>query len=108
MLFRDSVLEQQWLGSGSRDCKGLGRHNFLDTCVNGTSEVSIGIYVKCRLRYSGWLLDSETPHGSYGGLKLQGGFQTQMLRENVYLAPTLGRETKGMLTVGKGPRGLYG
>jgi hypothetical protein len=48
MLSRDSALEQQGPGSGSRDCKGLNRHNFLNTCPNGAKEVSIGIYVKCR------------------------------------------------------------
>jgi hypothetical protein len=47
-LSRDSALEQQWPGSGSRDCKGLKGHNFLKTCPNGASEVFIGIYVKRR------------------------------------------------------------
>ena len=28
-----------------------------------------------------------------------GGFQPQLLRKNVYLAPTIRRETKGYLTV---------
>jgi hypothetical protein len=46
----DSALDQQWLGSGSRDCKGLNKHNFLTTCLNGASEMSIGIYVKRRYR----------------------------------------------------------
>jgi hypothetical protein len=32
-----------------------------------------------------------------------GGFHLQRLRENVYLAPTLGGETKCSLTVGGGP-----
>jgi hypothetical protein len=32
--------------------------------------------------------------------KTVGGFQSQQLRENVYLAPSLGREIKGLLTVG--------
>jgi hypothetical protein len=47
-MSRDSALEQQWPGSGSRDCEGLKRHNFLNTCPNGASEVFIGIYVKRR------------------------------------------------------------
>ena len=47
---RDSALEQQWPGSGSLYCEGLNRHNFLNTCPNGESEVSIGIYVKRRCR----------------------------------------------------------
>jgi hypothetical protein len=38
------------------------------------------------------------------GSKAAGGFQPQWLRDNVYLAPTLGRETKGFLMVGEGPR----
>jgi hypothetical protein len=45
-LSRDNSLEKQWLGSGSQDCEGLKRHNFLNTCSNGAIEVSIGIYVK--------------------------------------------------------------
>jgi hypothetical protein len=32
------------------DYKGLNRHNFLDTCPNGASEVFIGIYMKCKSR----------------------------------------------------------
>jgi hypothetical protein len=45
-LSRDSALEQQWPGSGSQDYEGLKRHNFLISCLNGASEVFIGIYVK--------------------------------------------------------------
>jgi hypothetical protein len=33
-------------GSGSRDCEGSNKHNFLNTWPNGASEVLIGIYVK--------------------------------------------------------------
>ena len=47
-------------------------HNFLNTCLNGASEESIGIYANSRCRWSGHLLDLETTHGSYGGLKLLG------------------------------------
>ena len=32
----------------------------------------MGIYVKCRRRWIGWLLDLETTRGSYGGLNLLG------------------------------------
>ena len=32
-------------GCDSRDCQGSNRHNFLNTCLNGASEESIGIYV---------------------------------------------------------------
>jgi hypothetical protein len=32
-----------------------------------------------------------------------GGLLAQRLRENVYLAPTLGRETKDFFTVGEAP-----
>ena len=45
-LPRDNILEQQWSGSGSLECQSLNRHNFLETCLNGTSEVFIGIYEK--------------------------------------------------------------
>jgi hypothetical protein len=37
------------------------------------------------------------------GSEAAGGFQPQRLKENVYLAPTLGRETKGFLMVGEPP-----
>ena len=57
-------------GSDSRDCKGSNRHNFLNTCPNGASEESIGIYVKRRWRWSGCLLESDIIQGSYDGLKL--------------------------------------
>ena len=40
------------------------------------------------------MLDSKTAHRSYGGLKLLGGFWPQLLREIVYLAPTLGRDKR--------------
>jgi hypothetical protein len=45
-LSRDSALEQQWPRSGSRNCKGLNRHNFLNTCPNGAKEDCIVIYIK--------------------------------------------------------------
>jgi len=45
-----SALEQQWPGSGSRDCEGSNMHNFLSTCPNGASEVFMSIYVKRRCR----------------------------------------------------------
>ena len=32
-------------GSDSRDCQGLNRHYFLNTCLNGASKASIDIYV---------------------------------------------------------------
>jgi hypothetical protein len=47
-LSRESALEQQWLGSGSRDCEGLNKNNLLNTCPNGANEVCISIYVKLR------------------------------------------------------------
>jgi hypothetical protein len=52
------------------------------------------------------LLDSKTTRGSYGDLKLLGywGLLAPTTMENVYLAPTLGRETKGFLKVEEGPR----
>ena len=62
VLFWDNALKQKWHGSGSQDCKGLNRHNFFNTCLNGASELSINIYVKRRRRYSGhmWALVSIT------------------------------------------------
>jgi hypothetical protein len=60
-----------------------------------------------------WLFDSIKDHTKkLWRFKVIGGFQPQQFREDAYLAPTLGRETKGYLIVGWGPaqspRGLYG
>jgi hypothetical protein len=48
-LSRGSALNNNGLGVALGGCGGLNRHNFLNNCSNGTNEVSIGIYVKCKL-----------------------------------------------------------
>ena len=48
----DITLEHQWHGSGFRDCQSFNMHNFLDFCLNGASEVSIGIYGKSKCCWS--------------------------------------------------------
>ena len=45
----------------------------------------------------------EAPTWKLWGYEAAGGFQPQPLRENVYLASTLGRETRGFLTGGGTP-----
>ena len=55
-------------------------HNFLNICPHEASEVSIGVEVML--------------------FEVVGRFQSQWLREIVYLTPTLGRETKGFFMVG--------
>jgi hypothetical protein len=45
---RDNALDIALDSSGSWDCEGLTKHNFLNTCLNGASEVTINIYMKCR------------------------------------------------------------
>jgi hypothetical protein len=47
-----------------------------------------------RIQYRTWKL---------WGSEAAGGFYPQWLRQNVYLVPTLGRETKGFFMVGGGP-----
>jgi hypothetical protein len=68
----DIALEQQWPGSGSQDCQGLNKHNFLNTCPSGPSEESIGIYVKHTWWWSGRMWALEITQGSYVVLKLLG------------------------------------
>ena len=46
--------------------------NSVNTCMNGASEESIGIYAKNRCQWSGRLVDLEPEPQSYGHLKLQG------------------------------------
>ena len=51
-----------------------------------------------------WSLDHIKYHTKkLWGFEVVGGFQPHRAKENVYLAPTLGRETKCYLTVGQGP-----
>ena len=46
--------------------------NLVNTCPNGASEESIGIYEKSRCQWSGCLIDLEPEPQSYGHLKPQG------------------------------------
>jgi hypothetical protein len=90
---------QQWPGSSSQNNGGLNKHYFQNTCPNEATEVFIGIYVKC-----GCLFVIFKDHTlKLWRSKVVGGFYPQWLRDNVYLVPTLGRETKAFLTVGEGP-----
>ena len=46
--------------------------NLVNTCLNGASEESIGIYAKSRCQWSGRLIDLEPGPQSYGSLKPPG------------------------------------
>ena len=50
----------------------LEGHNSVDTCSNGASEETIGIYAMSRCQWSGHLIDLEPGPQSYGRLKPQG------------------------------------
>jgi hypothetical protein len=107
-----TILGQQWLKSGSRYYGGLNMHNFLNTCLVGANEVSIGIYVKYKWGWNGCLLDSKTTCGSYAGVKLLGASnpsgwgkifiwpQILVKRQKIYW-----RWRRGFA---KSPRDLYG
>ena len=47
-------------------------YNFLNTCLNGESDESINIHVKCKCRWICRLLDSKTKQENYEGLMLLG------------------------------------
>ena len=55
---------------GSLD--SLEGRNSVNTCPNGASEKSIGIYAKSRCQWSGCSIDLEPGPRSYGRLKPQG------------------------------------
>ena len=67
-VVRDST--PQGVTPGSPD--SLERRNSANTCSNGASEESIGIYKKSRCQWSGCLIELEPGPQSYGRLKLQG------------------------------------
>ena len=56
------------------------------TCLSGACEDCIGIHANNKWRWSGWLLDSKTIGGSYGGLKLLGDCLT-MAKGKCLLGP---------------------
>ena len=68
VVVRDST--PQGVTPGSHD--SLEGHNSVNTCLNGASEESIGIYVKSRCQWSGCLTDLEPEAQSDGRLKPQG------------------------------------
>jgi len=47
-------------------------HNFVNTCPNGASEESIGIYGKSRCRWTGRLMETVIGGGCYGRFKPMG------------------------------------
>ena len=60
----------QGVTHGSPD--SLEGRNSVDTCSNGVSEESIGIYAKSTCPSSGRVIELEPGPQSYGRLKLQG------------------------------------
>ena len=67
-VVRDST--PQGVTPGSPD--SLEGRNSVDTCSNGASEESIGIYAKSTCRWTGRSTDLEPTPQSYGRLKPQG------------------------------------
>ena len=67
-VVRDST--PQGVTPGSPD--SLEGRNSMNTCSNGASEESIGIYTKSRCQWSGCSIDSKLEPQSYGQLKPQG------------------------------------
>ena len=59
-------------GVTPRNPDSLEGRNSVNTCRNGASEESIGIYAKNRCHWSGRLIKTEVEPGSYGRLKPQG------------------------------------
>ena len=52
--------------------KALEGRNLVNTCLNGASEESIGIYAKSRCQWSDFLIHLEPKPRGYGRLKPQG------------------------------------
>ena len=78
-LPRDSAQQCECCGEGQHtqgvtpgNPDSLEGHNSIDTCSNGASEESIGIYAKSRCQWSGRLIDLEPGPQSYDRLKPQG------------------------------------
>ena len=67
-VVRDST--PQGVTPGSPD--SLEGRNSVDTCSNGASEESIGIYAKSRCQWTGRSIEFEPAPQSYGRLKRQG------------------------------------
>ena len=65
---RDNTAQGVTLGSP----EAWEGHNSVNTCSNGASEESIGIYAKNRCQWSGSSIDLESGPQRYGRLKLQG------------------------------------
>ena len=65
---RDSTFQGVMPGSPN----SLEGRNSVNTCSNGASEESIGIYTKSRCQWSGLLTDLDPGSQSYGRLKPQG------------------------------------
>ena len=51
-----------------RSPESLEGHNSVNTCLNGASEESIGIYTKIKCQWSGRLIKTELRQGRYGCL----------------------------------------
>ena len=56
-------------GVTPKSLDSLEGHNLVNTCSNGLSEESIGIYAKSRCQWSGCLTNLEPGPRSYGHLK---------------------------------------
>ena len=68
VVVRDNIAQRVTPGSP----KAWEGPNSMNTCPNGASEESIGIYAKNRCQWSGCLIDLEPELQNYGRLKPQG------------------------------------
>ena len=65
---RDSIVQGVTPGS----LETLEGRNSVNTCSNGASEESIGIYAKSRCQWIGCLIETKLEIGRYSCLKLHG------------------------------------
>ena len=68
VVVRDNTVHGVTLGS----LESLEGRNSVNTCPNGASEKSIGIYSNSRCQWSGRLIKTKLGRGRYGRLNLQG------------------------------------
>ena len=66
-VVRDNIVQRMMLES----LESLEGRNSMNTCPNGASEGSNGIYAKSRCQWSGCLIKTEFGQGRYGRLNPQ-------------------------------------
>ena len=66
------VMDNRAQGVTHRSLESLEGHNLVNTCPNGASEESIGIYAKSRCQWNGCLIKTKLRQGRYDRFNLQG------------------------------------